>query len=285
VRGERRPLRQGASPAAQLVGAGRVAAGLFVGEPGVQVVAVGNAVRLQRLAENDGFGAAGQRGQLLEGVAGVFALAEVIDPPYSALVLLGTFGSLRWAELTGLRRKDIDLAACTIRVERKLTEMPGGGYAYGAPKSDASVRTVSIPNLVVPRIRWHLSQFTKQDPEAPVFTAPTGTPLRHGNFRRRFWLPALKAAGLPTIHFHDLGHTGNTLRADAGANLRELMERMGHSTTRAALVYLHSTSERQRAIADAVDKAARATLRKTTTPKTDQTASGTKVARRRDQAS
>jgi len=64
------------------------------------------------------------------------------------------------------------------------------------------------------------------------------------------------------------------------------MERMGHSTTRAALVYLHSTSERQRVIADAVDKAAaRATLRKTKTPKTGQSASGTKVARRRDQAS
>src|ERR1017187_3791212 len=54
-----------------------------------------NAVRLQRLAENDGFGAAGQRGHLLEGVAGVFALAEVINPRYSALVLLGTFGGLR----------------------------------------------------------------------------------------------------------------------------------------------------------------------------------------------
>ena len=215
----------------------------------------------------------------------VFALAEVIDPRYSALVLLGTFGSLRWGELAALRRRDIDLAVCTIRVERQLTEMPGGGYAYGPPKSDASVRTVSIPNLVVPRIRWHLSQFAKQDPEALVFTAPTGTPLRHGNFRRRFWLPALKAAGLPMIHFHDLRHTGNTLTADAGANLRELMERMGHSTTRAALVYLHSTSERQRAIANAVDKAARATLRKTKTAKTDRTASGTKVARRRDQAS
>jgi hypothetical protein len=37
------------------------------------------------------------------------------------------------------------------------------------------------------------------------------------------------------IHFHDLRHTGNQLAADAGANLRELMDRMGHSTTRAAM--------------------------------------------------
>jgi hypothetical protein len=77
------------------------------------------------------------------------------------------------------------------------------------------------------------------------------------------------------------------------------MERMGHSSTRAALVYLHSTSERQLAIADAVSKQARAALRKakaqkfdTDKAKNDQVKAdpdgtdtdkpcGTKVARRR----
>ncbi len=123
----------------------------------------------------------------------------------------------------------------------------------------------------------HLDAFTGQDDDASVFTSPTGLALRHGNFRRRVWVPALKAAELPTIHFHDLRHTGNTFTADAGANLRELMERMGHSTTKAALVYLHSTSARQRAIADAVSKRAKADMTKS--------ASGTKVARRRKTAS
>jgi hypothetical protein len=37
-----------------------------------------------------------------------------------------------------------------------------------------------------------------------------------------------------------LRHTGNNLTATAGANLRELMARMGHSSTRAALIYLDS---------------------------------------------
>jgi integrase len=86
-------------------------------------------------------------------------------------------------------------------------------------------------------------------------------------------------------HNHDLRHTGNTLTADAGANLRELMERMGHNSTRAALVYLHSTSDRQRTIADAVGTAARAALSNGQIPKGGGAPSGTKVARRRGQAS
>ncbi|MER6513424.1 tyrosine-type recombinase/integrase [Nonomuraea sp. NPDC001636] len=57
---------------------------------------------------------------------------------------------------------------------------------------------------------------------------------------------ALQGAGLPKIHFHDLRHTGNTLAASAGASIRELMARMGHSSTQTALLYQHSTDERQR---------------------------------------
>lgn len=41
-------------------------------------------------------------------------------------------------------------------------------------------------------------------------------------------------AGLSGLHVHDLRHTGNQFAADEGADLRELMDRMGHSTTRAA---------------------------------------------------
>jgi integrase len=95
-----------------------------------------------------------------------------------------------------------------------------------------------------------------------VFTSPKGAPLRHSNFYRRVWMPALTAVGLPGIHLHDLRHTGNQFSADAGANLRELMERMGHDSTRAAYIYLHSSDERQQAIAEQVGKNAKAALAK-----------------------
>jgi integrase len=62
------------------------------------------------------------------------------------------------------------------------------------------------------------------------------------------------------VHFHDLRHAGNLLVAAAGANLRELMERMGHSSSRAALIYLHSTNDRQRTLADLIAERTRSEL-------------------------
>jgi len=85
-----------------------------------------------------------------------------------------------------------------------------------------------------------VSGVTASAGQALVFTSPMGTPLRHSNFYRRVWMPAVAKVGLPGIHFHDLRHAGNTLTADAGASLRELMDRMGHSSTRAVLIYLVS---------------------------------------------
>lgn len=199
-------------------------------------------------------------------------------------VLLGTFASLRWGELAALRRSDIDLETCTIRVFRQLTEQPDGSYDFGPPKSRAGKRIVPFPDTLTTELRWHLKCFVGEEPDALVFTSPAGTLMRHSNFYRRAWRPAVAKVGLADAHFHHLRHTGNTLTAEAGANLRELMERMGHSSSRAALIYLHSTSERQRAIADAVGQGAKAALRNANPPEATDKPSGTEVAHRRGKA-
>ncbi|MEU1604869.1 tyrosine-type recombinase/integrase [Micromonospora matsumotoense] len=95
-----------------------------------------------------------------------------------------------------------------------------------------------------------------EGPEALVFTGDKGTVLRSGNFRRTVgWAAALRAAGMPAgFHFHDLRHTGNNLAAATGASTRDLMHRMGHASMRAALVYQHANSERDREIADGMDR-------------------------------
>jgi integrase len=56
------------------------------------------------------------------------------------------------------------------------------------------------------------------------------------------------------LHFHDLRHTGSTLAASTGASLRDLMARMGHDSSAAALIYQHASSAADRSIASAVDR-------------------------------
>ena len=62
-----------------------------------------------------------------------------------------------------------------------------------------------------------------------------------------------KKIGFPGLHFHDLRHTGNTIAVSSGASLKDLMQRMGHDSVRAALIYQHSTAEADRKIADAMN--------------------------------
>ena len=57
-----------------------------------------------------------------------------------------------------------------------------------------------------------------------------------------------------------LRHTGNTLSANTGANLREQMDRMGRASPRAAFIYLHGSDERQQAIAAVLSRRAAAEL-------------------------
>jgi integrase len=184
----------------------------------------------------------------------VGALADAIDQRYRVLILLAIFCSLRWGELAALRRSDIDLTARTVRITRQVTTLSGGRQVIGPPKSGAGNRVVVVPEIIIAPLQLHLRWSAEPGDDGLLFTSPAGQSLRYDNFRNRFWYPALRAAGLPRVHFHDLRHTGNQLAADAGASLRELMDRMGHSTARAAMIYLHGSDERQRAIADAISQ-------------------------------
>jgi hypothetical protein len=93
-----------------------------------------------------------------------------------------------------------------------------------------------LPELIVPDRVRHLETFAGPGPEGFVFVEVKGGQLRRSNFSNP-WARALVKAGLPTdTHVHDLRHTGNTLSAEAGASLPELMSRMDHSSARAAMV-------------------------------------------------
>ncbi len=193
-------------------------------------------------------------------IAQVYALADACGARYRAMILLACFGGLRWGELAALRRRDVDTATSTVRITRQLTEARGQSPFFAPPKTAAGKRQVILPGTGMAEIQHHLDTHTPAGADALLFTSPCGQLLRHSNFRRGTWTRALVTTGLTGVHFHDLRHAGNHLVAEAGANLRELMERMGHASSRAALIYLHSTQDRQRRLADAISERTRKDL-------------------------
>lgn len=83
-----------------------------------------------------------------------------------------------------------------------------------------------------------------------MFTMLRGGAMRRGSFNPLVkWKEKVMKISVPNLRVHDLRQTGNTLAAP-GAGLRDLMTRMGHDSPRAALIYLHATSEADQAIAD-----------------------------------
>jgi len=168
---------------------------------------------------------------------GVWALAEASHPRYRALVLTGAYGALRWGELAGLRVTRLRLLERRIDIVETLVEV-GSSLAFGPPKTGR--RTVSIPGPLVDELARHLTQYRPGE-DGLVFTSPAGTPMRHANFYRREWRPALERAGLdPGLRIHDLRHTSVALAIAAGAHPKEIQELCGHASIGTTLnVYGH----------------------------------------------
>lgn len=184
----------------------------------------------------------------------VVALADAVPRRYRAMILLTTFASLRFGEVTALERDDIDLDAGTVRVRRAHVELVGKGLTLGPPKSRAGVRVVSVPPTVAEAVRTHLAEFP---PEGElVFTVPSGKPVRRGNLNQLLsWRKTVERLGLDGVHFHDLRHTGNTLAAASGVSTRDLMVRMGHDSMQAAIGYQHATAAADARISAALERA------------------------------
>lgn len=188
-------------------------------------------------------------------VVQAYNLAAAMPERFRVLVLAAALTGLRWGELIALRRCDLDLGASVVHVYRRLEEARNGEMTVGPPKSEAGARSIALPTVLVGDLLCHMARFAQAGPAGLVFTTDGGGPLRRGNFHRSTkWTATVAAIGLPSFHFHDLRHTANQLAAATGASTRELMHRMGHGSMRAALIYQHSSTERDAAIADGVSE-------------------------------
>jgi integrase len=133
--------------------------------------------------------------------------------------------------------------------------MQDGTQVDDDPKSEAGKRPISLPRGLRADIELHLVRYAQPGPNGRLFVGAQGAIPRRRNFNR-VWRSALTAAGVPDgfgLRLHDLRHTGSTWSAQSGATLKELMARIGHSSTRAAMIYQHATRARDDAIATTLD--------------------------------
>jgi integrase len=154
-------------------------------------------------------------------------LADAVIPQFRVLILVAGYTGLRWGEIAALRVDRLDLLRGSIEIRESVSEV-GGHLRRHATKTGAR-RTVPLPRFLRDALAQHLEAHAGTD--GAVFTSPAGGPLRHQNFYRRHFKPALSRAGLDaTIRFHDLRHSAASIAINSGANVLQVQQMLGHSS-------------------------------------------------------
>ena len=205
-------------------------------------------------------------------------MVEAMPERLRLLLLLATWCALRSGELRELRRSDIVIGRDDdgdefgwVKVERGVVRARTGhtergrrtAAVVGGPKTDAGIRAVSIPSVLLPAVREHLSQHAAPGKVALLFPSHRDATLHlseatlngceavfdaDGCITRkgRGWREARRRAGRADLDLHDLRHTGASMAGEEGASMAELMHRLGHSTPAMAMRYQHSHLDRDR---------------------------------------
>ena len=160
---------------------------------------------------------------------------------------------LRFSEVAGLRVGELDLEHGILHVNETVTRDARGRPVFGPPKSDASRRSLAVPEALCELLAIHLARVgrTSGDTDALVFAAPAGGPIRYANWRNRVWVPATKAAGLEGLGFHDLRRANATALVRLGVDVKTAQERLGQSDVRMTLgLYAQAEKPADRAAAN-----------------------------------
>jgi integrase len=112
------------------------------------------------------------------------------------------------------------------------------------PKDDEP-RVIRVTAELTDAISQHV-QTLRLGPNDLLFTQTAtadGGPLSRNNFRSKEWLPAVARAGLGHVRFHDLRHAHASWALAGGADLKAVMDRMGHTQITTTQRYLHRLPE------------------------------------------
>ncbi len=197
-------------------------------------------------------------------------LAAAAEDKWSALWLVILGLGLRRGEALGLRWADIDFANQTLQVREIVQRVRGAAdpvtgkrssrLVTKPPKTDASKRTLAVPETVVEELRaWrrHQHQMRVAAPvwlaEDLVFTTSVGTAIEPRNVNRQ-WRKVCQAAGVerPVVP-HALRHAWGTYLMARGVDVKTISAGYGHTQLSTTQRYLHAMEEVARDAAQVMD--------------------------------
>jgi integrase len=166
-------------------------------------------------------------------------LLKKCHPRLRALVLVAIYSGLRRGEVLALRKRDVDLEAGIIHVERSA---PGGE----AGTKSGERRDVPLH----PVLREVFEKLARgRRPEALLWQTRKGKPYRTAS---RAFHGAAGRAKLDDVRLHDLRHTAASRLAMAGASLEDIARVLGHRDLRTTRRYVHLLRDHLRARVEAV---------------------------------
>jgi integrase len=197
-------------------------------------------------------------------------------PPdtYLMALMLAICGPRR-GELCGLAFNDaVDFEAAKISIFRNILEVKGEALVREVPKTDASVRTISIPLALVELLKQQRKRvlemalkWGKDYARKPlyVFPGPGGLPMHPKLVTRRMERLALRA-GIDMAHVspvHSWRHTSGSMLWAASRDIKQVQERLGHTDPQITMaLYVHSAPTADEAAAEHLGKLISRSLKK-----------------------
>lgn len=172
----------------------------------------------------------------------------VTAPVYHAIFTTALYTGMRRGELLGLKWKDVDFDDSTIHVRRNLI-YDDEGFRFGTLKTELSERDITIEDYLIECLKsYRIKQLEVKmglgklyDDQDLIFARQDGRPIYPRTLTENF-NRATKEAALPKIRIHDCRHTHATLLLEAGVSLKEVQERLGHSSIKmTGDIYAHVT--------------------------------------------
>ena len=150
---------------------------------------------------------------------------------------------LRRGEITALLWSDLDIQNKTISVSKQYVKNPNGELTLSRPKTETSVRKVSIPQDAVDLL---IAEHGKHPENPYMFPSPATGEMYYPDSVVNLHKKILKDAGLPHIRFHDLRHTFATLALQNGVDVKTVSSMLGHYDAGFTLrTYTHATRQKQ----------------------------------------